>query len=529
MTGVDLSASDLGTAPQAPDRPPRLTPLGYLRYSWRQLTSMRTALVLLFLLALAAVPGSLLPQRSSNPLKVRDYFIAHPKLAPFLDRQLISGFNVYSSWWFSAIYLLLFISLAGCVLPRSWKHAGAMRARPPAAPRRLERLPESHRFETELAPDDVAARARAALRRTRFRVDLAAEPDGAQSVRAEKGFLRETGNLVFHVALLVLLGGVALGGLYGYKGTVLLVEGDTFVNIRGNYDDFNPGHRVDAAHLPPFALTVDDFKAEYYEDGDKAGTAKRFDASVSWSTRPGARVHHYDLRVNHPLVMGQTKVYLLGDGYAPHFVIHDDTGALAFDGSVPFLPQDSNLSSEGVVKVPGAAPTQLGFTGLFTPTTQLLDGGIAVSTFPAPRDPAVSLIAYRGQLGDTPSVYRLDTSRMTKADRFILRPGETHRIAGGKATITFTGYDMWTNLQVTHDPGKDLALAAAAAMVLGLLLSLRVRRRRVWVRARPGAQGRTVVEVGGLARTDETGFTDEFSRLVQRLREDVPPTDVKES
>lgn len=526
MTDLDVDATDLGTAPQAPDRPPRLTPVGYLRYSWRQLTSMRTALVLLVLLAVAAVPGSLLPQRSSNPLKVRDYFVAHPKLAPILDRQLISGFNVYSSWWFSAIYLLLFISLAGCVLPRSWKHLAAMRARPPAAPRRLERMPMSTAFETGLTPSEVAALVRSRWRRSRFRVDVAAEPGGVHTVSAEKGFLRETGNLLFHVALLILLGGVAVGGLYGYKGTVLLVEGDRFVNIRGNYDDFSAGHWVDTAKLPPFALSVDDFRAQYYEDGDKAGTAKRFDAALSWSARPqGAPVHHYDLRVNHPLVMGQTKVYLLGDGYAPHFVIRDDTGALAFDGSVPFLPQDSNLSSEGVVKVPGAAPTQLGFKGLFTPTTRLVDGGIAVSTFPAPRDPAVSLIAYRGQLGDTPSVYRLDTSRMTKADRFILRPGQTHRIAGGKATITFTGFDMWTNLQVTHDPGKDLALAAAAAMVLGLLLSLRVRRRRVWVRARPLESGRTVVEIGGLVRTDETGFSEEFARLVARLREDLPTTD----
>src|SRR5215813_11499582 len=83
------------------------------RRMWRWLTSMRTALLLLFLLAVAAIPGSLLPQRNLNVDKVRDYYLAHPKLAPVLDR--IGGFNVFASPWFSAIYLLLFISLVGCL------------------------------------------------------------------------------------------------------------------------------------------------------------------------------------------------------------------------------------------------------------------------------------------------------------------------------------------------------------------------------------------------------------------------------
>ena len=92
---------------------------------WRRLTSMRTALVLLFLLALAAVPGSLLPQRPLNQNKVDQYFADHPTLAPVLDR--LGLFDVFGSPWFAAIYLLLFVSLIGCVLPRLRLHARAMR------------------------------------------------------------------------------------------------------------------------------------------------------------------------------------------------------------------------------------------------------------------------------------------------------------------------------------------------------------------------------------------------------------------
>src|SRR3954451_6824857 len=98
---------------------PKLGFTGWLRWFWRQLTSMRTALFLLLLLAIAAVPGSLVPQRSSDPNGVTQYFATNPDLAPFLDK--LQAFDVYSSAWFSSIYILLFISLIGCVIPRT-KH-----------------------------------------------------------------------------------------------------------------------------------------------------------------------------------------------------------------------------------------------------------------------------------------------------------------------------------------------------------------------------------------------------------------------
>ena len=64
-------------------------------------------------------------------------------------------------------------------------------------------------------------------------------------------------------------------------------------------------------------------------------------------------------------------------------------------------------------------------------------------------------------------------------------------------------------------------------MVLGLCLSLFVRRRRVWVRAVPAGEGpdagRTVVEVGGLARSGAEAFREEFAGLTGRVRDAVPP------
>ena len=116
----------------------------FLRWCWRQLTSMRTALILLLLHAVAAIPGSLFPQRSQNPIQVKQFFAENPETAIWLDR--LSLFNVFSSPWFSAIYLLLFISLIGCVLPRIIEHLKAIGAKPPLTPKYLDRM----EFYTEI-------------------------------------------------------------------------------------------------------------------------------------------------------------------------------------------------------------------------------------------------------------------------------------------------------------------------------------------------------------------------------------------
>src|ERR1039457_6853943 len=254
--GTDVrSAAAEAAQPQHSASPgARLGLAGRLRWCWRQLTSMRTALILLFLLAVASVPGSVLPQEGIDPAAVTQYYAAHPALAPFLAR--LSAFDVFGAPWFAAIYLLLFTSLAGCVLPRAFRLAKSAGQPPPRAPRYLARLPQAAGFRTVQAPDPALAAPAGLLRRRRFRVRT-----GDGWVSAEKGYLHEIGNLLFHVALLGLLVSVALGGLFGYKGNRLLVEGDTFANTPVGLDVFHPGRLVSAGDLQPFSVTLNKFPA----------------------------------------------------------------------------------------------------------------------------------------------------------------------------------------------------------------------------------------------------------------------------
>jgi cytochrome c biogenesis protein len=478
---------------------------------------MRTALILLFLLALGSVPGSVLPQQGIDPQAVQQYYVAHPGLAPWLAR--FSLFNVFGAPWFAAIYLLLFLSLAGCVVPRTFRMAFAARQQPPRAPRNLSRLPLVSTMASPLAADAALSASSALLAGKRFRVRT-----GDGWISAEKGYLREAGNLLFHLALLALLVAVSMGGLFGYKANRLLVAGQSFGNTVTALDQFHPGRLVSAADLQPFSIALDSFSARYVTSGPDMGEPAAFNANLSYQSQPGAATQRYDLQVNHPLNVDNVKVYLIGHGYAPVFRVTDGTGHVVFNGPVPFIPVAVNsLMSEGVVKVPDARPQQLGFAGVFLPTTVDV-GGKLNSAFPAPYRPSVSLVSFAGNLGMNSgvpqSVYQLNTAglhRLAVQPR-PLSPGQSIRLPHGVGTLTFTGYRQWMSLAITYDPGQLPALIAAIAALAGLLVSFLVRRRRVFLRAAPAAGGGSTVEFAGLARTESSEtFGAEFADLSAEL------------
>jgi cytochrome c biogenesis protein len=541
----DVEPAELSTQP-APVRSWHGGPVAFARNSWRRLTSMRTALVLLFLLALASVPGSLLPQRPLNPTKVDQYIADHPGWSRILDTAGL--FDVFAAPWFAAIYLLLFISLVGCVVPRLRQHAAAMLSAPPAVPRRLERLASADSFSADGVPADVAARA---VRRLRgWKTVTRKEDGGVVTVAAEKGYLRETGNLVFHAALVVLLVGVAAGKLWGYQGTVLLTETQPGIcNAVPLYDSFRPGKLVDGSGLAPFCIdSLDKFTATY----DPSGTPSEFRADITYSVGVNGAPQKDSLRVNHPLRVEGVRVYLVGHGFAPRFTVRTPDGKVVRDASAPFLPQvPSTLLSEGAVKLLDTVKPQLALFGTFAPFAALDTDKKMTSISPQPGNPGVAIVVYQGFLGvdsgAPQSVYSIDqrqvaNGQLKEVASAQLTQGTSVKLKDG-TQITFDGYRQWATIQVNHDPGQTLVLWAAGAVVLGLLLSLAVRRRRVFLRitpsssataatvenssavdgaARTGSDARSVVAVGGLARTDAGSFGTEFARVVERLRDPSP-------
>jgi cytochrome c biogenesis protein len=523
------SAAESSKPPPRPDLP-RLGWRGGLRYLWTQLTSMRTALILLFALALAAIPGSLVPQRRISPVRVADFINEHPTLGPVYDT--LGMFAVYSSPWFSAIYLLLFVSLVGCIIPRSLGYAKALRARPPRTPRNLVRLPAyAHAVITD-HDHDVLDRAAAALRSRRYRVDVHHD-----SVAAERGYLREAGNLVFHVSLIFVLIGVAIGVLFGFRGTSVVIVGQGFSNNLTQYDDFSAGARFSDADLVPFSVTLKNFDVKFETGPVQRGAARLFRADVEVTEGAGGAPRQGTLEVNKPLHIGGTTVHLIGHGYAPKVTVKDAQGNVAFSGPVVMLPQDGNFSSVGTIKAPDARPERLAFEGLFLPTAAVNDKG-PHSIFPDALNPALFMNVWYGppkvETGKPENVYSLDTtglSQLKEADgqpvRIGLKVGDGVNLPDGKGSIQLDGWVRWVKLQIGATPGVPISLIALGFAVTGLCLSLFIRPRRVWIRVRDGEAGRSVVEVGGLDRADaRAGLTEDVAQLAAELSrrpEDVSP------
>ncbi|MGW5493711.1 cytochrome c biogenesis protein ResB [Streptomyces olivaceoviridis] len=530
---LGAAGSQLSTAPQEEQTSlPGLGVIGWARWFWRQLTSMRVALLLLLLLSLGAIPGSLIPQTGADASKVEDFRAAHKTLAPVYDK--LGLFHVYSSVWFSAIYILLFVSLIGCIVPRTWQFVGQLRGRPPGAPKRLDRLPAHTAWRTTADPERVREAALALLRKRRFRAHVVGD-----AVAAEKGYLRELGNLVFHIALIVLLVAFASGQLYKSDGTKLMVEGDGFSNALPMYDDFKSGSLFEPDDLVPFSFTLKDFKGTYELTGPNRGTARTFEAKIRYSKGAYGKETTTTIKVNEPLKIDDSKVYLVSHGYAPVITVRDGKGNVVYRDAVPLLPLDGNVTSQGVVKVMDGyrdakgKKEQLGIKAFFLPTYGGAGMEIA-SAFPALLNPVLNLEPYHGDLGVDSglpqSVYQLDKTHMKDYKdakgaqlRDNLKPGETMTLPNGAGSITFEkDVKEWAGFEIVQEPGGGWALTGALAAIFGLAASLFIQRRRVWVRAVRGADGVTLVEMAGLGRSESAKVPEELGDLAGILYDQAP-------
>lgn len=177
---------------------------------------------------------------------------------------------------------------------------------------------------------------------------------------------------------------------------------------------------------------------------------------------------------------------------------------------------------------------QIAIEGNFAPTARWAgpNGDQLQSAFPSMDDPAVSVDVYVGDAGlDTgrpQNVFVLDQSlvadgRLEKVSRVQLTPGSEATVdtGDGEVKVRFDGAAEYANYQISRDPTQVWALLAAAVMLAGLAGSLAIKRRRIWVRLRPGtsAAGEAVthVELAGLARTDRAGWGREFDDIAAAI------------
>jgi len=499
-----------------------LSPRELARFAWGQLTSMRTALALLFALAVAAIPGSLgpnvLPQRPNNPVLVREWIANHPQFGPLFDR--VGLFDVYASPWFASIYLLLLVSMVGCLVPRIGVYFRAVRAMPAGVPRRIDRLEEHASGTSTLTTTEAIDAGEKWLLARRYRVRRQ-----GNELSGEIGYLRELGNLIFHVSIFGVLAGVAVSTLFGFKGSVIVTAGSAFSNVLSQYDDFTAGGAF-SGDLTPFTLWVDKFDVSFERGNVQHGAARVFlvHGRVADATSTPQQT---TVEVNHPVIEDGTMVNLIGHGYAPVVTVTDAAGHVAYSGPVTFLPQDGNFTSLGVIKAPDARPQRLAFDAVFVPSQSSQAGVGPVSTFPDLDNPMLWGTVYSGppkaETGTPENVYSLDKTGLTQVmdgaapASFRLAPGASYALPDG-STLRFDSVKRWVKLQVSSTPGLPITFGSIAVAVLGLMLSLFVKPRRVFARISDADGAGLRVETGGLDRAaSRTGLAETVLGLAAAL------------
>ena len=471
----------------------------------RTLRSMRTALILLLVVGAASVAGSLVPQIPTAPSAVADLFATRPLLARVY--RALGLFDVYGSWWFTLTYVLLLISLASCLVPRTRALVRGLRTRPQPL-RELDGL--RHFAETVVpgAPEAVLARSRSVLRRRRFRVAVA-DP----GLAAEKGGAREWGSLLFHWSLSLILVGAVYGKGFGLRGVATIVEGETWTEAHASYDiPPEEGRFFTEGTHTGVQVRLEDFDATYYPDG----LPRDFVSTVEVRGADGASTSRAEIRVNHPLSVDGLKLFQQGYGWAPVIEVRHE-GRLVASGPVVFVtdtPNDQRRPWRGVVKLPSLEP-QVGLAFRLLPDPR---AGVAGAPMLEARDPFLTWRAWRGDLRLTSaqSVFDLDTTGLEPWLDGGLGLGETAELPGG-VEITFRELREYTQLLVKRDPGTGLMLAAAILILVGLVPALASSRRRVWVRA-TGADGAgTRLQVGGFALQRRAAFAEEFDDIAHEL------------
>ena len=483
---------------------PPLNFIGFTRWTWRQLTSMNTALLLLLLVALAAIPGSLLPQKSASILKVNNWKEQNPGLSSIFEK--LNFFDVYGSFWFSAIYILLMISIIGCVIPRLsiyWKNLGE---KPTKAPEKINKFDGYKKVK---------------IRKSNLQqIEKLAKDNGwrtlisKNTVTIEKGYSREAGNLVFHASLIILTAALAFGALFSYRGTVIVKEGNGFSNTLTQYDDFRAGRFFSIANMPDFFFKLNDFQVDFERGKNQTGAPRKFIANLTLNENK-----KLDVYVNKPFNIDGTKIYLTGHGYSPKITVRNKDNEIIFSDSVVFLPQDANFSSTGVVKIADVNP-QIGIQARFLPTALVDPVQGPISIFPALDNPKIFMSLWQGDLGVnqgiSQSIYKLDTSNMNQIGLEELVPGQTFTSSNG-LKVTFDQVNQFASFQIAYEPGRFIALLGAIFAMLGMFFGLGVSRRKIWIKMLNSSKSSSVIEIAGVAKSHSYKVEKDIDKLLAKF------------
>jgi cytochrome c biogenesis protein len=444
---------------------------GFLSIIFGFFRTLKLTIFLLILLAVVSIIGTMIAQNAAPEEYIRRYGAPLYEILDFFNL-----FDMYHSWWFSAILLILVLNLIACSLerfPRVWNQISRGGGSSGLKDSTLKTLAYVEKLRID--PD------RAGAEKT---VQKAVEKEwgGAKRIEtdsgvtffSEKGRFSRLGVYIAHLSLLVILIGALIGSIYGFKGFVNIPEGGTVDRI------FLRAKNAEIEKTLPFSLRCDEFKVSYYDVNNQQEKHVKEYTSILTVMENGKEVFKRTVQVNHPLHYRGLAFY------------QSSYGAV---NTIRLRVQKKDAKEKTVVDVGEGDMVQ---------TPQL--GGY------------IRVLKYAQQvhnLGEGVQLALLRPNQQPRVFWVVKGLAKPEQEGGEEFMIAFEGVSSkeYTGLQVTKDPGVWIVWLGCAIMMLGFVVSFFFSHQRVWARLK-----NTELILAGSANKNLVGFEKRFQQLVSELR-----------
>ncbi len=436
---------------------------------WRFFSSVKLAVSLLITLAITSIAGTLIPQGESLQFYLERYGPTFFNIIKSL--QL---YDTYHSWWYLSILGLFALNLIVCTLKR-FPYTLKLYRRDSLAvdPAKLSKMPLRARWEVNPGLDDGKRQAIVStFAKKAGGINGEKELSGGRLYLSEKGKWSYWGLYGLHASILVILIGAIIGSFLGFKGYIMLMEGDT----TSHATDRQTGARIPLG----FSLRCDAFTVSFYDNG----APKEFRSELT-IIDGGKEVLHRPLRVNHPLEYKGITFYQASYQAAPEVTVR----------------VVSSKGRQQIFRLPAFQKVTWPQTRISLAVLQYIPnvhGLPAARIWIAPSSgPAQSIWVLKGhdkevQIGD--QLYRF--SLLNAKEKYM------------------------TGLQIKKDPGVWVVWFGCTALILGFTIVFWVPHRKMWLWiGREGKQD--VVLLSGQTNKNRIQFEQDFRRLERLLDQQI--------
>ncbi len=436
--------------------------------------SLKLTIFLLILLALLSIIGTVISQNAPTADYVQRYGIGLYEVLNFFNL-----FDMYHSWWFSAILLLLVINLIACSLhrlPGIWSQIFRGLGTRGLEDSVLRTLPYMEKIRASRSGEAKGEEEIRSHLKKWFKNQRRVETESTITLYSEKGRFSRLGVPITHLSLLIILIGGLTGSLFGFKGFVNILEGETTDQI------FLRGKDQEIPKPLGFSVRCDDFSITYYDLKGPEKHVKEY-SSLLTILENGKELLKKKIEVNHPLHYKGLAFYQSSYG-----ALHDVTLGVQWKGR-----KEKTLlkMSEGETAPIPSSSVMIRVLN-YERQVHNLGEGVQVVLFKPNQEPRAFWL-----LKNSP---QFDQQR---GDEFVLTFEE----------VTDREY---TGLQVAKDPGVWVVWIGSGLMIFGLIVSFFFSHQKVWVRI-PKSSGKEIV-LAGSTNKNRVGFEKTFYQLVEKVR-----------